>query len=420
MPAKLTRSLVEKSTPESKPFEIVDAKEPGLRLRVQPSGKKSWIAVYKVDGRKTRRTLGNALHISPTAARTAAKEILIEAAKGIDVNAERRRLQSSTLAAFLDTHYSNYAETHIRTHRQHLATIRKQFSNLLERPMWKITELDMQRWRTRRAKQGVTIDTMRRELSTLQSALNTAVSVFKVLSNNPIAGYKLKQHSNAPIRKNQAKIRYLVRGDEDLRLREALDARDEKIRAERRSANQWRKERGVAKMPEIGPQDFGDHVTPIVLLALLTGMDRGDLFDLTWEQVDLKNRHIRRARGKIRRRSDQVWTLPLAPEAAEVLTRWSELTGKAKGRVFPSPVSGGRLDNIKKAWAGVLEDAEIKDFRFKDLRHTFASWLVQSGVDLYTVRDLLCHKSIKTTEIYAHLAPDQKAAAVNKVFGGHS
>ena len=83
------------------------------------------------------------------------------------------------------------------------------------------------------------------------------------------------------------------------------------------------------------------------------------------------------------------------------------------------PKSSGllRFVHSKKAWEGIVADAKLENFRFKDLRHTFASWLVQGGVDLYVVKDLLCHSSIKTTEVYAHLAPDQKAAAVDRVFG---
>jgi len=68
--------------------------------------------------------------------------------------------------------------------------------------------------------------------------------------------------------------------------------------------------------------------------------------------------------------------------------------------------------NIKRPWRQLCEEAQVEDFRFHDLRHDFASRLVQAGVDLYQVKDLLGHSSITLTERYAHLAPDASRAAV--------
>ena len=94
-----------------------------------------------------------------------------------------------------------------------------------------------------------------------------------------------------------------------------------------------------------------------------------------------------------------------------MLIDWRATTGAKSGYVFPAE-DGGRLDNINKSWKSLVEDAGIDEFRFHDLRHTFASWLVMRGVDLNTVRDLLGHADLKMTLRYAHLAPEHKAAAV--------
>ena len=69
--------------------------------------------------------------------------------------------------------------------------------------------------------------------------------------------------------------------------------------------------------------------------------------------------------------------------------------------------------NVRKSFFTALKKADIINFRFHDLRHTFASQLVMSGVDLNTVRELLGHKSIEMTLRYSHLSPDHKKRAVD-------
>ena len=82
--------------------------------------------------------------------------------------------------------------------------------------------------------------------------------------------------------------------------------------------------------------------------------------------------------------------------------------------VFPGKTGNG-LTDIKKRFKKALKAAQIEDFRFHDLRHTFASHLVMAGVDLATVKEFLGHKRIEMTLRYAHRAPDHKRAAVQKL-----
>jgi len=99
-----------------------------------------------------------------------------------------------------------------------------------------------------------------------------------------------------------------------------------------------------------------------------------------------------------------------------ILEAWlrQAVRSAANPYVFPG-VNGSALTTITKSWGSLRKAAALRDFCFHDLRHHFASRLVQSGVDLNTVRELLSHADLKMVLRYAHLAPGGLASAVEKV-----
>jgi integrase len=140
----------------------------------------------------------------------------------------------------------------------------------------------------------------------------------------------------------------------------------------------------------------------LVEFAMFTGVRRGEALGLTWDRVD-------RARGVIRlevTKSGHRREIPLSSNADAVLARrW---TPDAKGWVFGSR----KWNAFRSAWEAALAGANIDGFRFHDLRHTFASWLVQRGRTLKEVQEALGHQTIAMTMRYSHLAPDHLRAAV--------
>ena len=137
-----------------------------------------------------------------------------------------------------------------------------------------------------------------------------------------------------------------------------------------------------------------------------TGLRRGELLALRWDSIDFDRRILTVEGGTAKNR--QTRHVPLNDEATRVLKRWREQTNLGR-RVFE--VKTG----FKTAWAALLKRAKITNFRWHDLRHHFASRLVQVGVPLNTVRDLLGHSSVAMSLRYAHLAPDQRREAVAKL-----
>jgi site-specific recombinase XerD len=161
-----------------------------------------------------------------------------------------------------------------------------------------------------------------------------------------------------------------------------------------------------------------------MLLTLLnTGLRPAEVFQIEWQDINFKGKTLT-VRGEIAK-SGKTRHVPLNKEALGVLLQWSNQQpkdskpkAKVKRLVFPSPVNGEAMVKIPKAVYRVFSSAKLKNFRPYDLRHTFASKLVMKGVDLNTVRELLGHRDIATTLIYAHLAPDHKASAVELLNDG--
>ena len=152
----------------------------------------------------------------------------------------------------------------------------------------------------------------------------------------------------------------------------------------------------------------------MVLLSLNTGLRRGEIFSLRWQDVDFVKKSLI-VEGETSK-SGQSRHVSLNSEAVSILREWkNQCEG---GIVFASPVTGLRFQHIKRSWSRLRDRGGITDFRFHDLRHTFASNLVMAGVDLYTVKELMGHSTIQMTERYAHLAPEHKASAVEKLISG--
>jgi integrase len=105
--------------------------------------------------------------------------------------------------------------------------------------------------------------------------------------------------------------------------------------------------------------------------------------------------------------------LPLNTQAFNTLKQWQQETDGI-GFVFKDK-NNAPVKDFPSVWGALLDEAQITNFRFHDLRHHFASKLVMASVDLNTVRELLGHSDLKMTLRYAHLAPEHKAAAVNLI-----
>lgn len=170
------------------------------------------------------------------------------------------------------------------------------------------------------------------------------------------------------------------------------------------------------------------HAQPIVALALLTGLRRGNVLRLDWSEVDLENDRIT-VRVKSRKPQGRLHSVSLLPDARAVLLRLAPDPAERAGRVFRfgqngcdcqwcKDHEGEPIEGIKRAWRTAREGAGIDGLRFHDLRHTVASALLNNNHDLHMVQKVLGHADAKTTQRYAHLMEEVRSRAMTKSLAG--
>ena len=410
MKTKLTERLIKNIAPKKTPYEIVDSESNGFLLRVQPSGILTYYLVYRTnEGIKKRYRLGRHGAITLTQARELAKHFSAKALSGQDVQADKKKAQlekektkSRTLGGFVEHHYEPWVKVNHKTGAETVIWLNLHFSDLKPLPLEKISPMLLEKWCTEAGQAGKAASTINRDVAVLKAVLSKAVE-WDWLKHNPLA--KLKRLKTD----NNAKVRYLSEAEEQ-RLLLALENRDQQGIEKRASANQWRMDRSYEPLPDL-KGSFCDYLSPMVLISMHTGLRRGELFSLCWEQVDLERATITIVGAYAK--NGKTLHIPLNSRALEALQQWHPLPIK-QGLIFPNK-DGQPMDNVRKSWAGVLKEAYVSHFRWHDLRHHFASRFVMAGVDLNTTRELLGHSTLELTLRYAHLAPEHKAEAVSRL-----
>lgn len=187
----------------------------------------------------------------------------------------------------------------------------------------------------------------------------------KLITENPVTDIDKFQEDNH-------RIRYLTK-DEEIRLYEAIN--------------------------KLAP-----YLRPIVTCALQTGMRRGEIFNLQWENIDYDFGFIEVLESK----SGKSRKIPLSDKMLKVL---EEQKNDYK-YVFINPNTQLPYRDIHKSFYAVLEEAKIDKFRFHDLRHTVATRMVEKGVPLPVIQEILGHAKISTTMQYVHVIQKQKRSAI--------
>jgi integrase/recombinase XerD len=212
-----------------------------------------------------------------------------------------------------------------------------------------------------RKRTSVSDATIRRDLAFLGSVF-TMASRWNWVDTSPVTAFNKKA-----LKESRARTRFLTREEFGLLLRAA-----------------------------------SDDLKPILVLAVETGLRKEELLGLTAASIDLRRRELHLANTK----TDAPRRVPLSPRALATIRELLEQRSRPRSPYLFCKADGGRIGNPRKAFEGACARAGIADLRYHDLRHTFASWWVQDGGDLYRLSRILGHATLQMTARYGHLRTD--------------
>ncbi len=265
--------------------------------------------------------------------------------------------------------YTSHAKTNHKKYRNqiyYLNALEAYFDN--GKPVNNITPENIQKYiEYLRNKRNLKNSSINRHLEILSKMYNLAIDNNELTENPLRKVQKLKEDNH--------RIRFLT-SDEERRLFESVELN-------------------------------APFLKPIITTALQTGMRKGELLNLQWCNVDFINRLIHLLDTKTNKSRE----IPISDELYGVLLCLPMPTQY----VFTNPETNLPYVDIKKSWHKVLNHAQIKNFRFHDLRHTFATRLVMAGVDFLTIMEILGHTSLQTTMRYSHVVPGRKMEAIKKL-----
>ena len=364
---RLTDAVIARLRPREREFTVWDTRTPGLGVRVRPSGGKSFVLLFKTNGRSKRTSLGAVASRSIDAVRRECHAHIAERTPGGAMRHEAPRFRSFVAGPWTDTHFTKYKPTTRKGVRSALST--QLLPTFGSTPLNRITRAQVLEWFD--AYSRTAPGNANHRLQILRQILNFAVACGHITAN--------PARAIAPNRRSPL-TRFLSR-EEVRRLHRALDRHAPRSASTRQQAD-------------------------IIRLLLLTGCRRNEILALRWAEVHPGALALADSKTGPRK-------VPLGAKARRIL---EEQPRGQSPFVFPSPRDAARPRTADFAlWSTVRREAGIEDVCLHTLRHTVASHAVMNGVPVTVVSRLLGHTDAKMTLRYAHLADRDIGAAAERV-----
>lgn len=345
---------------------------PGFLVEVRSTGKSTYYQRYRDrSGRLKQVRIGQTDSLQLDEARQKARHLRSQSVMGYDPVAEQERYKNSpTFQEFIEKQYLPYVMIHKRSWDQDQKMIQLRLIGLWGKiKMPDIVREDIEVFQKTLVNHGFKPASVNRYMALVKFIFSLAEK-WEVIDKSPARNVK-------QLAENNQKERYLTQEETERLLQELKNCKS-------------------------------TVVPDIIEFLILTGARKGEAVHAKWEDVDFD-------RG--------LWTIPLSKSgksryvplsqaAIDVLMRRS---GNDSEYIFPNPVTGEPLKHFHGTWDRIRQRAGIPDVRIHDLRHNFASLLINSGRSLYEVQKLLGHSQISTTQRYAHLSQDTLQEATEMV-----
>ena len=355
----------------SREMEYCDTEVVGLRLLVSKTGRKFFDLRYRVSGRRRVMRLGEYPSVDLRSARQRANAAKADASRGVDPLAEQQKRASIPTFSEFSAEYLEHAKSSKRSWRDdeirlnlHLlpAFGRMQLSDITTRHVQQTHN---------KLRGSLSAATCNRYLSLLHRMFSLACQ-WGYLERNPAKVVKKYREDNQ-------RHRYLS-ADELRRFLAALEGHTNRV------------------------------VSGLFRFLLSTGLRKGEAMALRWQDVDMEREMIFINKSKTKRRM-----VVINAVAKGVIQDMEALRRNGHPYVFPGRGPGSPVCNPNKAFRAILKAAKIDDCRIHDLRHSFASCVINGGATLYTVQALLGHSSPQMTARYAHLTSETIREAAESV-----
>lgn len=401
---KLTKEAVDRATPKSKRYEIWDDALPGLGLRVEPTGTKSFIFRYRPagtgrDGVKRFLKIGRYGSLTPDQARNKAKELLGQVAGGQDPAAALAEVRDAATVADLAASYLN--DEVLPKRKPATAGLYQDYLNRLVLP--EIGRLKAASVTRATVATRVHVKIGKRHPVTANRVLACVSSMFAFGEKRDLlpAGHVNPARGIEKFPET-ARERYLST-DELERLGAA-------IREAETTGVPWDVDETKPTAKHIPKLDRQTVISPFaaaaIRLLLFTGCRLREILDLRWSEVDFERGMLHLADSKTGRKSIVLSAPALAVLAALPRTGVYVISGD-------SPTEP--RSDLKRPWTVVTRRAGLDGLRLHDLRHSYASVGAGAGLGLPIIGKLLGHKSVETTQRYAHLDSDPVRRATNTI-----